>query len=170
MKNWIKHLFFVAILIGLDQVTKFWARTEFSGGDSLVIIPKVFRFLYHENTGAVWGIMSDQTVFLSIITGIAILGMVWVYIRTPKNKHYRPLLTILLFIAAGAIGNFIDRVAFGYVTDFIYFELIDFPVFNVADCYITVSVILLAILGIFYYKEEDFECYSIRKKLKNKES
>lgn len=164
MKKWIQHLFVVFALVGLDQLTKLWARTQFAGGDSLVIIPNVFRFIYHENTGAVWGILSDQAFFLSIVTVIALIIMLWFYVKMPKTKHYRPLLWILLFIASGAIGNFIDRVFFGYVTDFIYFELIDFPVFNVADCYVTVSVIVLAILSFFYYKEDDFDCFSIKKK------
>ena len=164
MKKWIQHLFVVIGLVGVDQLTKLWARTQFAGGDSLVIIPNVFRFIYHENTGAVWGILSNQTFFLSIVTIIAIAAMLWFYVKMPKTKYYRPLLWILLFIASGAIGNLIDRVFFGYVTDFIYFELIDFPVFNVADCYVTVSVIVLAILSLFYYKDDDFDCFSIKKK------
>ena len=57
---------------------------------------------------------------------------------------------------AGAIGNLIDRISLKYVVDFIYFELIDFPIFNIADCYLTVSSFLLIILAIFYYKENDF--------------
>ena len=61
-----------------------------------------------------------------------------------------------VFIIAGALGNLIDRVFLHYVIDFLYFELINFPVFNVADCYITVSMFVLAFLMIFYYKEEDF--------------
>lgn len=169
MKKWIQHLLIVISLVGLDQVTKLWARTQFSDGDSLTVIPNVFKFIFHTNTGAVWGIMSNQTVLLSIVTGVAILLMLYFYVKMPKTKYYRPLLILLLFIAAGAIGNFIDRVVFGYVTDFIYFELINFPVFNVADCYITVSVILLGILGIFYYKEEDLDCFSFKKKAEVKE-
>ena len=159
----------LCLLIAFDQVTKIWARVSFADGDSLTIIPNVLKFIYHENTGAVWGIMSNQTTLLTIFTAFAILLMLWFYIKLPYTKRYRPMYLMLLFIAAGAIGNFIDRVVFGFVTDFIYFELIDFPVFNVADCYITVSVIFLAILGIFYYKEEDFDCFSLKRKSSTKE-
>ena len=60
-------------------------------------------------------------------------------------------------ITAGGIGNLIDRVRLNYVVDFIYFSLIDFPVFNVADIYVTVSMFLLLILVLFYYKDEDFQ-------------
>lgn len=84
MKKWIQHLFVVFALVGLDQLTKLWARTQFAGGDSLVIIPNVFRFIYHENTGAVWGILSDQTFFLSIVTVIALIIMLWFYVKMPK--------------------------------------------------------------------------------------
>ena len=63
----------------------------------------------------------------------------------------------MVLILSGAVGNFIDRVRFQYVIDFFYFKLIDFPVFNVADCYVTVGFILLLILILFKYKEDDFE-------------
>lgn len=69
-----------------------------------------------------------------------------------------------ILLAAGAIGNFIDRVRFGYVRDFIYFKIINFPVFNVADCYVTVSVIIFIILILFVYKnEDDFAFLSLKK-------
>jgi signal peptidase II len=62
---------------------------------------------------------------------------------------------LMVFIAAGAVGNMIDRVFLGYVRDFLYFSLIDFPIFNVADIYVTCATILLILLLLFYYKEED---------------
>ena len=73
------------------------------------------------------------------------------------NLLYSPIQIIWVFIMAGALGNFIDRISLKYVVDFIYFELIDFPIFNLADTYLTVSSILLLILGIFYYKDDDFD-------------
>ena len=60
-------------------------------------------------------------------------------------------------VFAGAIGNFLDRLRLQYVIDFLYFELIDFPVFNVADCYVTIACASFAFLVFFYYKESDFE-------------
>ena len=64
---------------------------------------------------------------------------------------------ILIFFAAGAIGNFIDRVSLNYVVDFLYFKLINFPIFNVADIYVTCSAFVIIVLGIFYYKDEDID-------------
>ena len=65
----------------------------------------------------------------------------------------------LLFFMAGAIGNFIDRITNQYVVDFFYFKLINFPIFNVADIYVTIAAVFMLFLGLFYYKEEDFEIF-----------
>ena len=71
---------------------------------------------------------------------------------------------LLSLIAAGAIGNMIDRIRFDYVVDFIYFVLINFPIFNVADIYVTVSTVILVILLLFVYKEEDLSFISFKQK------
>ena len=65
----------------------------------------------------------------------------------------------MVLIFAGAIGNFIDRIRQGFVVDFLYFELIDFPIFNVADIYVTVGCILLILLLLFYYKDEELNFF-----------
>ena len=64
---------------------------------------------------------------------------------------------MMIFLLSGAVGNLIDRVILGYVTDFIYFEIINFPVFNIADCYITVTAILFLIMTFCYFKDNDFD-------------
>jgi len=100
--------------------------------------------------------LSGKIPFLVVLTCIIMSFMVYVYFKIPMDKRYDLMRVILIFIAAGAIGNFIDRILRGFVVDFLYFELIDFPIFNVADCYITISSIFLILLSIFYYKDEDF--------------
>ncbi|NMB42654.1 MAG: lipoprotein signal peptidase, partial [Clostridiales bacterium] len=75
----------------------------------------------------------------------------------PQVKRYNILRILLVLIIAGAIGNLIDRIRLNYVVDFIYFALINFPIFNVADIYVTVSTFVFLILALFYYKDEDFE-------------
>jgi signal peptidase II len=124
--------------------------------DPLVIIPDVFILQYHENTGAVWGIMSGKVQLLSIFTFIILILIVFLYLKIPQGKRYNPLKLITVFIIAGAVGNLIDRIFLGHVVDFIYFELINFPLFNIADSYLTVSCVLLFLLAIFYYKDADF--------------
>lgn len=145
------------LLILIDQGTKLVAVQNLKGQSAYKLIPEVLHFTYHENDGAVWGILSGKVNFLTIFTIIILAFLVLLFFRMPRTKHYNAARLILIFIMAGAIGNFIDRVHYGYVVDFIYFVPINFPVFNVADCYITVSAFLLIILGLFYYKDEDFD-------------
>lgn len=157
MKERLKHLILFIILTVIDQGTKLWVRSSLMNNDPFVIIPDVFSFQYHENTGAVWGIMSGKVQFLSVFTLIILGFIVFLYLKIPQDKKFNPMKLITVFIIAGAVGNLIDRVFLGYVVDFIYFELINFPLFNVADSYLTVSCILLFILALFYYKDSDFE-------------
>ena len=70
---------------------------------------------------------------------------------------------LLVLLASGAIGNMADRAIYGYVTDFLYFELIDFPIFNVADCYVVIAAFTAAFYILFYYKDEDFEIFKLKK-------
>lgn len=101
-------------------------------------------------------------VFL-IIAVIVVAAAVYAVFRMPASKKYLPLHLIAMFLSAGAIGNMIDRFTRGYVVDFLYFKLIDFPIFNVADCYVTVSMFFFILLFLFLYKEEDLNCLSGRK-------
>ena len=82
----------------------------------------------------------------------------------PEEKKYNILHILLVLIASGAIGNMIDRVRLEYVVDFFYFVLINFPIFNMADIYVSVACVLLAIVMLFIYKEEDLDFLSIRPK------
>ena len=75
-----------------------------------------------------------------------------------------PLALCLMMVCAGAVGNMIDRVSQGYVVDFLYFKLINFPIFNVADCYVTIAAASLVLLIMFHYKDEDLMCFSLKKK------
>ncbi len=156
MKERMKHLILFIILIVIDQVSKYWVRTDLINRDSLPIIPDVLKLQYHTNTGAVWGIMGGKVEFLRIFTLIVLVLILFFYTKIPREKRFRPLSIIIVFILAGAVGNLIDRFTLGHVVDFIYFELINFPLFNFADICLTVSSVLLFLLAIFYYKDEDF--------------
>jgi signal peptidase II len=157
MKQRIRHFIYFILLVAIDQVSKYWARITLKEDGPISIIPGVLKFQYHENTGAVWGIMTGKTGLLTIITIILSVFLFILYFKIPQKRRYLPIQIIWVFIMSGAIGNFIDRITLKYVVDFIYFELIDFPIFNIADNYLTVSSVLLLILGIFYYKEDDFD-------------
>lgn len=156
MKQRIRHLLYFIILVAIDQISKYWARTTLKEDGPISIISGVLKLQYHENTGAVWGIMTGKTGFLTVLSLILAVLLLYVYFKIPQSKRYLPIQIIWIFIMAGALGNIIDRITLKYVVDFVYIELIDFPIFNIADNYLTISSVLLFILGVFYYKEKDF--------------
>lgn len=154
----------IVILTELDQITKALAESRLMGKPDFKIFGDAFVFSYLRNSGAAWGMLSGKINLFLIFTVIVVLIITYVVINMPVIKKYVPLLITCMLLVSGAVGNFIDRVRFGYVRDFIYFKLINFPVFNVADCYVTVSVVLLIILIFFVYKEDDFTFLKISKK------
>lgn len=155
----------VLALTWLDQWTKALAVEHLKDNASIVLLPGIFELQYLENTGAAFGILNNQLWFFYIVTIVMSSVIIWVYFKLPKTRYYLPVHMILIFLVAGALGNFIDRVSNHYVIDFFYFSLINFPIFNVADIYVTVGVALLCILILFIYKEEDFE-FLFQKKMK----
>ena len=154
----------VVLLTLLDQITKVTAVNKLSQ-NPYVLIDGVFEFHYIQNYGSAWGMLSGKTVLLIVVTLIVMALIAYAFIRTPKNKKYFLLSVCEIVLLAGALGNFIDRITLGYVRDFLYFSLIDFPIFNVADCYVVVSAIIACILVIFVYKDEDFAFLSLKKKV-----
>jgi len=145
----------VAVLIIIDQITKRIAVNVLADGLRIPLINGVLEFTFVQNRGAAFGIMQNALSFFVVITLAALCVITYFLLHIPSQKRYLPLRICLCFIAAGAIGNFIDRLRLSYVRDFIYFSLIDFPVFNVADIYITCATILLVLLMLFYYRDED---------------
>ena len=99
----------------------------------------------------------NQKVLFIVIALVMLAASGYLLIRMPRNKHYLPLEILVVLIAAGAVGNMIDRILYNYVVDFLYFKLIDFPIFNVADIYVTVFAIYLSVLLLFVYKESDLD-------------
>lgn len=163
MKKKITGLFWLVLLVAFDQITKILAKTNLEGTEGLNVIKGVFQFQYHENRGMAFGMLQNKIWLFVLFTIIVLIGIAFVYVKLPESRRYQPIHWILIFLAAGAIGNFIDRIFRNYVVDFLYFELIDFPIFNVADSYVTVSCIVLVLLFIFYYKDEDLEFLSKKK-------
>ena len=157
------HLFACILLVIIDQVTKHFARTVLKGNPKS-LWDGVFSLYYHENRGSIWGILQGKVDILLIFSILLFALMIYVYVKMPKTKFYLPLFWVLVVMIAGAIGNTIDRLFFGFVTDFLYFELINFPIFNVADCYITVCAFLSVFLVFTVYKEDEFTFLSLKRK------
>ena len=152
------------LLVALDQWTKYLAVLFLKDQDPFVIIDGVFELHYLENRGAAFGILQGQKVIFLICTVLILAVLAFYYNRMPLEKKYQPLRVVGVLLGAGAVGNLIDRMVQSYVVDFLYFKLIDFPIFNVADCYVTAGAILLAILILFVYKDEELGFLSLKKK------
>lgn len=149
-------IFVVFVLTLLDQWTKQLAVSGLKGQPSIVLIPGILELKYLENTGIAFGMFAGKKTFFLIFCLLFFLVALYLYLRIPKTWYYLPLLSILFLMFSGAAGNFIDRVVRGYVVDFIYFSLIDFPIFNLADIYVVCSGILLVLFVGLKYKDEDF--------------
>lgn len=156
-KLFIKTFLIVALGVFLDQYTKRLAVSHLKDGEVFVIWDGVFELHYLENRGAAFGILEGKQFFFIISVVVITVFVLWFLKTVPLEKRFVPLSLIAAFILAGAYGNCIDRAMLGYVVDFFYFKLIDFPIFNVADIYVTVSTFLLILFIFFYYKEEELE-------------
>ena len=152
------------ILVGLDQWTKGLAVKHLMNQPPFVIWDGVFELLYSENRGAAVGMMQGKQFFFFLIALVVLAAVVYLLWKMPVTERYMPMAVCLMMVSAGAVGNMIDRIGQGYVVDFLYFKLINFPIFNVADCYVTISAFLLILLVFFYYREEEMACFSLHKK------
>lgn len=153
-------IFLILLLILFDQWTKILAAKYLRDINAFVLIPGVLELRYLENTGGAFSMMANVSVFQSImkvLTPLIVLCLFVFLAFIPAKKRFRYLTIDLIFIIAGALGNYVDRLIRQSVIDFIYFSLIDFPIFNVADIYVTCSVIFLFFLILFYLKDEDLE-------------
>jgi signal peptidase II len=130
-----------ALIVLIDQITKFLIKTNFQLNETFPIINNIFHLTYTYNFGAGFGILQQQKLILIFIS-LIVVGVIFYYLDKIKNKEI--LLQVLVgFILGGTIGNLIDRIAYGFVIDFIDFRI--WPIFNVADSFVTIGVIALVI-------------------------
>jgi len=144
------QLFYIALIIFIDHLTKYLAKIKFSSGKELTLVQNYLELTYVENRGAAFGILKEKKFFLVGFTIFAVCYMFYyLVVNRNLNKWYR---VSLILIISGAIGNLIDRIFRGYVIDFIHFyikDIFDWPVFNVADISVVLGSILLGISMIF---------------------
>ena len=158
-----KELLMVYILSGIfiffiamDQLSKSLAVNMLGQvGAVQSFIPHFIRFEYRENTGMAWGLLPNARVYFIIVTLILAAFLVFLLVRYRKllPKLSKVALTVIL---SGAIGNLIDRIFLGYVRDFIAFDFVEFPVFNIADCCVTIGAVLLAVSLLLTKPGKDF--------------
>ena len=154
-----KMIAFCLILIVLavlsDQYSKYLAVSHLKDNSGVVLIDKVLELYYIVNTGSSWGMLAGQKALILFISVVIITLCIFMIIKSPEDVKFIPFNVALSMIIAGGIGNGIDRIRYSYVIDFIYFKAINFPVFNVADIYVTLCVFFIVFLILFYYSEDE---------------
>jgi len=154
------------ILVAIDQVTKYFVLENLKDRPAIELIEGVFELQYLENRGAAFGMLQNAQMFFVFIAVVMLSFILFVLIKMPTSRKYASWHCFLVMLAAGGIGNMIDRIRLNYVVDFLYFSLIDFPIFNFADVFVSVGTVMLFIIVLFFTKEEDlaFINLSIQKK------
>lgn len=146
-------------LVLFDQWTKKLAVIHLKGQADFPFIEGVFELSYLENTGMAWGLFAGGRWMFLAGTLLILSLIVYALLKAPLTGRYRFFRIVLSVLAAGAVGNLIDRLVQGYVVDFFSFCLIHFPIFNVADCYVVVAGIAFVLLFLFYYKDEELTVF-----------
>ena len=151
----LQYILLAALMIALDQVVKYWALTSLQAQQTIPLLANVFHLTYVENRGAAFSLFAQfdsrwTFVALAVIVSVAIVVVLYKHLIQTALGRWS-----LVLVAAGALGNAIDRVAHGFVVDLFDFRLIHFPVFNVADSFICVGGVLFVIYFLFQHKDED---------------
>ena len=135
----------ILVLIGLDQLTKYWATIALAPDKTAAFLPGIMELRYVRNDGAAFSMLADKEWgrwFLIIVTSVALLILLYLLLtRTLSSSKLCQAALVLIF--TGGVGNLIDRIRTGYVVDFFATTFMNFAVFNVADCFITVGFALL---------------------------
>lgn len=163
-------LLFLCGIVGLDQWTKYLTIKHLAGGGEVKFIGDAVVFSYMQNRGMAWGFFQNAQLVLCLLTVLAIGVIVFLYVRTPFEPEYRPIRIAEVMLVGGALGNLADRIFrfdpaegsyfHGYVVDMIYVKAIDFPVFNVADIFVSLAFLSFLFLLIFVYNEDEFnKCF-----------
>ncbi|AOT68428.1 signal peptidase II [Geosporobacter ferrireducens] len=139
------NYFLIITLLALDQITKYMVKNRFMVNESIAIIENVFHLTYVRNFGAAFGILKHQKLFFIVLTTAVLIGII-IFLRKQPRIHSIVKFSLSL-IVSGAVGNLIDRVAYGYVIDFFDFRI--WPVFNIADMAIVIGAFLLSYYLIF---------------------
>ena len=143
----------LAACIAGDQLLKYWVVRHLEIGQSAAFLPGLVRLTRLHNTGAAWGSFSGSTALLTAVTAVLLVAVAWLVL----NKVIRhPLgLCAAMLVLGGGIGNMIDRICRGYVVDMFDLEFMDYPIFNLADCFVVVGVILGAVYYLWFYDKYD---------------
>ena len=158
-KSWGVFVLCSGVLIALDLWLKHWAAVNLQNQPPRGLIPGLLGLTYLENPGAAFGLFAGFAwgrLVLSVVSILLMIGILWYYNRIPVEKRFWFLRVPLILIFAGGAGNLFDRLAFGAVRDMLQFLFIDFPVFNLADVYVTTGAFSLIFITIFVVKDAPY--------------
>lgn len=157
IRIYILPILLIALLTAFDQLTKYMVTSSFKLYESRVVINHILSLTYIRNAGVAWGMFQGKRIVFLILTAVVLLFCFYIYANIAEQKKYRLLRIALIILVSGAVGNMIDRIKLGYVVDFFCLEFIDFPIFNVADIFVVVSMIGIFLLIMFKYNNEEFD-------------
>lgn len=143
----------VVALVVLDQVVKFLVRANIPLGGDVPFLPHILHLTYVQNTGAAFSLLSDHTWLLTLLSAVVSVGLV-VALGKRALPRRRGMLALALLLG-GAVGNFIDRLLLGFVTDMFALTFVDFPVFNVADICVVAGGVLLCLETFRLYSQKE---------------
>ncbi len=143
----------LAACIAGDQLLKYWVVRHLEIGQSAAFLPGLVQLTRLHNTGAAWGSFSGSTALLTAVTAVLLVAVAWLVL---KKVIRHPLgLCAAMLVLGGGIGNMIDRICRGYVVDMFDLEFMSYPIFNLADCFVVVGVILGAVYYLWFYDKYD---------------
>lgn len=151
----IVDIIIIFLCIVSDRLLKFYALTRLKDHPSKALINGIAELTYLGNSGASFGLLKGQTSFFILVSVVLLAVIAYLFFKMPGKKKYIKAHIALAFFAGGSVGNLIDRILYGEVIDYIYISLKRFPIFNLADIFITLSALFLVILFLFVYKESD---------------
>ena len=143
----------LAACVAGDQLLKYWVVRHLEIGQSAAFLPGLVRLTRLHNTGAAWGSFSGSTALLTAVTAVLLIAVAWLVLK--KIVRHPLGLCAAMLVLGGGIGNMIDRICRGYVVDMFDLEFMDYPIFNLADCFVVVGVILGAVYYLWFYDKYD---------------
>ena len=158
-KSWVIFVLCSGVLVVFDLWLKYWAAGNLQNQPPRGLIPGLLGLTYLENPGAAFGLLAGFAwgrYVLSIVSIVLMIGILWYYNRIPMEKRFWFIRVPLVLIFAGGVGNLVDRLAFGAVRDMLQFLFVNFPIFNLADVYVTVGAFSLIFITIFIVKDAPY--------------
>ena len=147
------YFLLAAALVVVDQLVKFLVRANIPLGEGVPFIPHILQLTYYQNTGAAFSIFEQHTWVLTLISAVASVLLIVLLAKRTFNHPFA--MVSLALVLAGAVGNLIDRLFLGYVTDMFQTLFMNFPIFNMADICIVCGGIAFCVYFLLLCKEED---------------